>query len=347
MNLRNLKSKKQKQKFNSNGYGIVVACAFCAIAETAGHNVRASSVFPMQEFNVIVLGTPNGNGGRTSVGSFDDSSDIQGSAFINGDVAGTTFADQGLPSGDTIGLEATGGVTSSSVHVNNGNVLLGGTAASGFSVNSGGTRTQNSSQPATDLANFSSTLTSTSDQWAKLATTNGTSVQTGNNSMNFIIPTSAGNFVVFNVNSSNFGQNDNIEFTGLASNQQVLINVSGTSFTEPGGINFINNNASVDGNAVIWNFSDATSISLSAEFDGSILAPNATLSDPNNVITGNIAVANLGSVGEIDFASPNFTPPLNAVPAGGPLPVPASFGLVAIGSVALLAGAGLRKRVRT
>ncbi len=80
-------------------------------------------------------------------------------------------------------------------------------------------------------------------------------------------------------------------------------------------------------------------------FYGSILAPNATLTD-SSTITGNIAVANIASVGEIDFASPNFTPPLHAIPAGGPLPVPASFGLVAIGAAALLAGAGLRKRVK-
>jgi choice-of-anchor A domain-containing protein len=295
---------------------------------------------------VIVLGTANVNGGRTSVGTFNDNSDIQGSAFINGDVAGSTFADNGLSNGDSIGLEATGGITSTNVHVNNGNVELGGSAVSGFTANSGGSTTQNSSQPATDLTNFTTTLTNTSNSWAALASTSGASVQTSSNSMNFIIPSNAGDFVVVDITSTDFAQNDSIEFNGgngIGSNQQVLINVSGTNFTEPSGVNFNGNSTLADN--VIWNFSQATAIGLSSGFYGSILAPNATLST-GSTLTGNIEVANISSTGEIDLASPNFTPPLNAIPAGGPLPVPASFGLVAVGSVALLAGAGLRKRVR-
>jgi choice-of-anchor A domain-containing protein len=344
MALLTVNNKKLKFKTKYTVVGILAACAAGAVGGIHCGTARASSVFPMQQFNVIVLGTPTGNNGRTSVGSFNDSSDIQGSAFINGSVAGSTFAGNSLPAGDSIGLEATGGITSTSVHVNNGAVLIGGTAVSGFSVNSGKSLTQSSSQPATDLANFASTLTSTSDQWASLASTAGTSVQTGNNSMTFNIPTGAGNLVVFNVGSSNFGQNDSIGFNGLGSNQQVIINVSGSSFTEPDAVNF-NGNSTIADN-VIWNFSDVTgTISLSSGFYGSILAPDATLSS-GNTITGNVAVANIQSTGEIDFASPAFTVPLNTVPAGGPLPIPASFGLVGIGSLGLLAGAGMRKRVR-
>ena len=338
MALLTVNNKKLKFKTTYNVAGILAACAAGAVGGIHCGTARASSVFPMQQFNVIVLGTPTGNNGRTSVGSFNDSNDIQGSAFINGSVAGSAFADTGLPAGDSIGLEATGDITSTNVQVNHGAVLIGGTAP-GFTVNSGESLTQNSSQPATDLANFASTLTSTSDQWASLASTAGTSVQTGNNSMTFKIPISAGNLVVFNVNSSNFGQNDSIGFNGLGSNQQVIINVSGSSFTEPGAVNF-NGNSTIADN-VIWNFSDVTgTISLSSGFYGSILAPDATLSS-SNTITGNVAVANIQSTGEIDFASPSYT-----VPAGGPLPIPASFGLVGIGSLGLLAGAGMRKRVR-
>ena len=344
MALLTVNNKKLKFKTKYTVVGILAACAAGAVGGIHCGTARASSVFPMQQFNVIVLGTPTGNNGRTSVGTFNDGSDIQGSAFINGSVEGSTFADNGLPAGDSIGLEATGGITSTNVHVNYGAVLIGGTAVSNFSVNSGKSLTQNSSQPATDLANFASTLTSTSAQWASLASTAGTSVQTGSNSMTFNIPTGAGNLVVFNVGSSNFGQNDSIGFNGLGSNQQVIINVSGTSFAEPGGVNF-NGNSTIADN-VIWNFSDVTgTISLSSGFYGSILAPDATLST-SSTITGNVAVAKINSPGEIDLASPSYTVPLNAVPAGGPLPIPASFGLVGIGSLGLLAGAGMRKRVR-
>ena len=342
MDLLSLQSKNQNRKFRTIGCSLIAASALYAVAGLGSGLACASSVFPMRQFNVIVLGTPsttNPSAPRTSVGTFNDNSDMQGSAFINGDVGGSTFADVGLPSGATTGLEATGGVTSASVHVNHGDVVLGGTAATGFTVNSGGTTTPNSSQPATDLADFTSALTNASSQWAALTTTAGTSVTTANNSMNFNIPTGAGNFIVFNISSSNFAQNDSINFTGPGTNQQVLINVSGTTFSEPGGINF-NGNSTIADN-VIWNFNKATSISLSSGFYGSILAPEATLTD-SSTITGNLAVANISSVGEIDFASLNSTPPLNS----SPLPVPASFGLVGLGSIALLAGAGLRKRAR-
>ena len=345
MNLLSSHSKKQNRKFGTIGCSFIAASALYAVAGLGNGLASASSVFPMQQFNVIVLGTLNANdpsAPRASVGTFNDNSDIQGNAFIHGDVSGSTFADNGLPSGATIGLEATGGITSTNVNINRGNVLLGG-ASDESTLNSHGTLTQQSNQPATDLANFTNALTNASTQWAALTTTPGTSVVTGNNSMNFSIATGAGNFIVFNISSSNFASNDSIEFTGLGSNQHVLINVSGTSFTEPGGINFNGDSTMADN--VIWNFNQATSISLSSEFYGSILAPDATLTD-GSTITGNVAVANTNSVGEIDLASPTFTPPLNTVPAGGPLPVPASVGLVALGSLALLAGAGLRKRVR-
>ncbi len=346
MNLLSFHNRKKKRNFGTIGCSLMAASALYAVAGLGNGLVSASSVFPMQQFNVIVLGTPDANNPsapRTSVGTFNDGSDIQGNAFINGDVSGTTFAGNGLPSGATTGLEATGGITSSSVIVDHGDVVLGGTAATGFRPNSGGTIAQNALQPATDLANFTSALTNASNQWAGLATTAGTSVTTGNSSMNFTIPTGAGNFIVFNISSSNFGQNDSIEFTNLGANQQVLINVSDTTFAEPGGVNFNGNSTTADN--VIWNFNNATSISLSSGFYGSILAPNATLTD-SSTITGNVAVAKINSAGEIDLASMNSTPPLNPVPAGGPLPVPASFGLVAMGSIALLAGTGLRKRVR-
>lgn len=337
--------KKQNRNFGTIGCGLLAAGALYAVTGLGNGLAFASSVFPMQQFNVIVLGTPNTSdpsAPRTSVGTFYDGSDIQGNAFINGSVSGSTFAGHGLPTGATTGLEATGGITSTNVHVNSGDVVLGSTSDEP-SFNSNGTLAQNSTQPATDLANFTSALTNASSQWAGLATTIGSSVTTGNNSMNFTIPTGAENFIVFNISASNFAQNDSIEFTNLGANQNILINVAGTTFAEPGGINF-NGNSTIADN-VIWNFNSATSISLSSGFYGSILAPNATLTD-SSTITGDIAVANINSVGEIDLASPTFATPLNAIPSGGPLPVPATFGLVSAGAIALLAGTGLRKRVR-
>ena len=293
-----------------------------------------AGTFPMQQFNVIVLGAPATGGSRTPVTSFNDNSDTQGNAFLNGSVAGSTFAGNGLPTGATIGLEATGDVTSSNVHVDNGKVLLGGTATGGFSVNRGGSLTQNSTAPATDLANFANELTATSTAWAALPTTTGATVTASNNNLTFNLPT-APSLVVFNIDASTFspGQSiSNIAFSTLSANQQVLINFSGTSFSEPSGLNFNGNSTEADN--IVWNFSTATTLSLQSGWYGSILAPNATLST-QSTITGNLAVGGISSVGEIDLASPNFTTPLNAIPAGGPLPAPSTWALLFCGGLGL------------
>ena len=288
----------------------------------------------MEQFNVIVLGAPAAGGSRTPVASFTDNSDIQGNAFINGSVAGSTFAGNGLPSGSTIGLEATGGITSSSVQVNKGNVLIGGTATGGFSVNRGGSLVQNSTAPVSDLANFSSELSATSTAWAALPTTNGATVTASKNDLSFNVPTGP-SLVVFNINSTTFSPGQpisNIDFSNLSTNQQVLVNFSGSSFSEPGALNF-NGNADLADN-IVWNFSTAATVSLQSGWYGSILAPNAAL-DTQSTITGNVAVGGITGVGEIDFASPNFSTPLNAIPAGGPLPAPPTGALLFCGVLGL------------
>jgi len=77
---------------------------------------------------------------------------------------------------------------------------------------------------------------------------------------------------------------------------------------------------------VIWNFVDATSITLQRGFSGAILAPNAHLTNVND-IDGSVFVGSFTQNGEVHL--PNYT---------GVIPAP--------GAVALLGVAGLLGRRR-
>lgn len=100
-----------------------------------------------------------------------------------------------------------------------------------------------------------------------------------------------------------FGNNQNQQIEILANTtnsvEGIIINVAGTNIRD---FNFIGGNANNTTN-VLFNFYEATTISLSRQFFGSILAPLATLTASNNV-EGSVGVLSLGTnhTGEIhDF----------------------------------------------
>jgi len=99
----------------------------------------------------------------------------------------------------------------------------------------------------------------------------------------------------------------------VPSGATALVNVTGAT------IHMANMGISLGGtdrSHVLYNFSDATSLTLSGiGVDGSILAPHADLSFPNGVITGTLAVASLNGPGQANSAP--FTGCLP--PAGGSL----------------------------
>ncbi len=118
-----------------------------------------------------------------------------------------------------------------------------------------------------------------------------------------------------------------------------IINVSGaTSYT----LNANSNNSAYNP-YVLWNFGKASSITLNRQFNGSLLAPFATISN-STPIEGSVAVANFNQGGEVHLGTFIGNAKLRAAlaPAGGPVgavPEPAQwamfiagFGLVGIAS---------------
>ena len=110
-----------------------------------------------------------------------------------------------------------------------------------------------------------------------------------------------------------------------------IINVTGaTSYT----LNANSNNSAYN-SYVLWNFGNATSITLNKQFNGGLLAPLASISN-STAIEGSIAVANFSQGGEVHLGTFLGNSKLVAAltPSGGTVgavPEPATWGMMVAG----------------
>lgn len=94
--------------------------------------------------------------------------------------------------------------------------------------------------------------------------------------------------------------------------------------------------------SVFWNFYEATSISFTTMFNGSVLAPYATISN-TTPIEGSVAVLAFNQGGEVHLGTfAGAAPFLTAEPIAGDVPEPASWVMLIAGFG--LVGAVLRRR---
>jgi choice-of-anchor A domain-containing protein len=184
----------------------------------------------------------------------------------------------------------------------------------------------------TTLANYAPTGTVGTVPWGGQFTLNATSGASGLN--------------VFNISGAALASSNTFTID-LKPGQTVLINVSGTADTFTGGLNIVGGNAS----DVLWNFSDATTLSFSGiDMQGSVLAPNAAYLGGWGQLNGQLIVdsftdtrgstqINTGSnfVGNLLSLDPN--PPHSPTAA---VPEPAAWALMILGFG--LVGATLRRR---
>lgn len=261
-------------------------------------------------------------------GSGSTSADIEGQAIIGGSFSGATvdLSPSTTPYGGYPAL-AVYGALSGNLNVNSGgSVYVGGGDSATVNFNGGGGFVGLPASAPTTITPFQTAFDTLSTQLAGL-TANSVTPTAMNQAMFNATP--VGGVAVFDITAAQLsGINDfSINANGA---KTIVINVAGTN------INFNSNddnfsNYTTDGK-VIWNFYQATTVSLNRELGGTVLAVGAQLTN-NNAIDGTLVAATWDGNGELH----------NHLYVGT-VPEPATWAMMVLGVAGV--GASLRRQRR-
>ena len=331
-----------------------VLSATPALAETP------SGINALREWNLVVLG------------DLTSSSEVEGRTFVGGNLAGNPSNCNIMPGTPSTngqpGLTVVGNVTGGGKNLNNASgAIIGGNVSSGFNLNGspqtvkvGGTIANtnvnsntvvaglSTSDPAfrialeQDKSFLTNSLTGLSRDLGELAG-NSTFAISGNRGT-FTAKPDADGVAVFNISADDLNKIGEIEFA-LNGADTAIVNVTGGQITL--NDNFLGGTGSL-AEHVIWNFPDATQLTLSTAWGGSVLAPNAA-ANTANFIQGSGVFGSLVQNGEMHVGtySGGYTPPSggSSSPSGGSstsssggtqVPEPGMFGLMALALGSLL-----------
>lgn len=334
--------------------------------------LRLSSLFILCALFVHAGSLPLvGNYDVLTFGNFTGNSDSQGGLAVGGNATLTGFGiGSSLPSSDPLypySLVVGGSLSYTNGTVDGGGIAVGGnanltniavygnvsdvgnlttvngqingtvSAASWNRQNTGGPSGMSGSPVAissvVDFSVVQSILTADSVYWGSLAQTG--SVNFAYNSLTLTGHSSGLN--VFDISAAQLASATGGLTISAPAGSTVLVNVSGNSVTFP------NTGYNVEGTSdqnVVFNFSNATTLSGSGGFYGSILAPLANFTFNTGEVWGNVVVNSMSGGGQVEFAPFEGNLPNTLVPE------PASLLLTAGGALALV-GIWLRSRRRT
>lgn len=332
------------------------ALALSAAGAQAGVTEINTGLDLMTQYNLITFG------------DFKAGHDVEGRAFVGGDVTGssaTFYNNPGSfgvnPGPSNPGLTVVGDVKGDTKNLNNGaGALIGGSVDNQFNlngvqtVNVGGTLNQvnlngstvNQNVPglaaslAATEASYYATLNNLSQELSALTKTVDYAL-VGSNEIHFELGAPSGSEpAVYFLESTDVLNGRNITFD-IGAYDFVVVNVKGSAPVLPSGTNWNGgDDASTLGANVIWNFYEATSVDLgSKSWYGSILAPEAQLKN-NNFVSGSVVAASMIQNGEIrmnGLSAPGLTALSNTA-----VPEPATWAMMILGFGAI--GSVLRRR---
>ncbi len=257
-------------------------------------------------------------------------SDVEGSLVVGGNLNAATIYNNPNGSEAPVGFGALtvyGSTSGNSINLNNGgSAYVAGTEGAHINFNGGGGYI---SAPGYAITNFEAPLNALSIQLAGMTTTSSLP-PTDNNEIIKATP-GANGIAVFNITAA---QLDAIPSYSINVNgaSTVVFNVSGNN------IDFKANDQSGTTGAknIIWNFYNATSVDLETQIAGTILAPDAAVTNGNQ-IDGTLVADSWNGTGELhEYAFAGTLPPIATVVE------PASVAMLGIG----LFGIGLTMRRR-
>jgi choice-of-anchor A domain-containing protein len=276
----------------------------------------------LTQFNAVILG------------DFRSRHDVEGRLAVGGDLKeGATFYSK--PSPDPSVFEAVnvaGNVSTGNYNINNGgNVVVGETNKGRFNLNGGGKLTVG--QPNIVPADLVAAARATSLQLYGLAA-NSTINASDLNSVRFQAAPVNG-LAVFAVTTAALETYRNIIFD-LNDATTVIVNVSGAQFKDMANFNA---GAAVNQH-VLWNFADATRLDFRRSWHGSILAPDAYVTN-STAMEGTLIAGSFKGDGELHNYAFRGTLPSASVPE------PGTFGILVIGLAGLVHARTARARRAT
>lgn len=266
--------------------------------------------------------------------------DAEGRVAVGGNA---TFSSFGVNDKGTTDTPATASlVVGGNLNYTNGNVFYGSAIVAGSATTSGlgfangGSLTANVGTAGLpiDFAAAKIELSGKSNYWAGL-TANGTAANSFG-TLNLV--GSDPNLNVFNLAGSDLAGLNGFNLTA-PTGSTVLVNVSGNPGTFT---NYGMNLFGVGTSDVLFNFHEATAVNISGfGFQGSILAPDATLNFVNGQINGTTIVNEIANGSSGEFHVPNFDGDLPEPPSTVPAPPAVILGLVGFAALGLI-----RRRMR-
>jgi choice-of-anchor A domain-containing protein len=304
---------------------LLFLCSACLFAASAAIG-RASQIFT--DYNVVVTGT------------FTAGSHVQGTTFANNLVAvnNPDFAQQpAAGTGDT--LTVAGTISGSTVILERGVYRYAQAATPSAILNGGSSLIHDPTVSITDLVNQLSTATSYYDLLSS------TTVSPVGSNLN--LTASGSGATVFNESASDLMvANENITLTAGAG-QSIIVVVPDSTFSF-GSSEHISLGGSTSGAQIMWVFPNATTVSLNnSQWQGSLLAAIASLTDNNQNINGGVYVENFDQTAEVHLSDPSLGPGNPQFTGPTPVPEPTGLVLISLGGIGLLGVAFQLRRKQT
>jgi len=302
-------------------------------------------------YNLVALGTVDSSGNTVIAGNISTQADVTGRiAAANLITSGTTIG-SGLGSNDPYGSAASFAVVAGA-GVSAGTTFNINGGGSVYAPNGNGQYNWNESPKGSLVTtgssgiNFSAlrtTLDAETLQLAGLASTGtvGAPTPAGGNPSWFVLSGTNPVLNIFNLTAAEFADTNHPLDIQVPVGSTVIINVDGTNVTLGAGIYFNGvqeSDTNDDENMILFNFGQATSVSIDGQLDGAILAPFAILSGDSQM-GGTFIAAAIGQTGEVHNDEFDGTLP-TAVAA---TPEPGSLALLGTGVLSIV-GMARRKR---
>lgn len=277
----------------------------------------------LTQFNAVILE------------DFSSQHDVEGRLAVGGDLKkGATFYINPSSTPSAFGaVNVAGNVLQGNYNINNGgNVVVGGQNKGHFNLNGGGKLT--TGEPNLVQADLIAAARATSLQLNGLAANSSTINASDLNNVRFEAAPVNG-LAVFSVTTAALETYRNIIFD-LNNATTAIVNVSGVNFKD-----MANFNAGADVNQhVLWNFTDATRLDFQRFWHGSILAPDAYVTN-STPIEGSLIADSFKGGGELhNYAFLGTLPPAS-------VPEPATIGILGIGLAGLVQARAARARRAT